>query len=127
MKTIFWKAVFSLTLMVGLLFSGISLVFGVQAPSLLTPGQSSRMNYSYGGSGTSLFAQAGNVTQLDLSGKQVTSHWAGFYGNVSGSMTLEDSTGNVFYNWSGLGTRSAFLVVEILGNIRRFFALLKAT
>jgi hypothetical protein len=104
MKKIFWRAVFSLTLMVGLLFSGIHLVFAVQAPSLLTPGESSRMNYSYGGAGTAYDAQAGNVTQLDLSGKQVTTHWAGFYGNVSGSITLEDALGNVFYNWSGLGS-----------------------
>jgi hypothetical protein len=105
MKTVFWKAVFSLTMVIGFLLSGMGLVLGVQAPAL-TPGNSGRMNVSYGGNGASYVAQAGNVTQLDLSGKAVTTHWAGFYGNISGSMTLEDASGAVFYNWSGLGAPS---------------------
>ena len=103
MKTVFWKAVFSLTLMVGLLFSGVSLVFGVEAPGL-TAGESSRYNTTFAGSGTSYAAQAGNVTELNLAGTQVTAHWAGFYGNVTGNLTLEDGTGNVFYDWVGIGT-----------------------
>lgn len=43
---------------------------------------------------------AGNVTYINFSGKSVTSMWTGLYGNVTGTITLEDSSGNVFYNWS---------------------------
>lgn len=103
MKTVFWKAMLSLTLIMGMLFSGIWFVWGVQAPSLAV-GSSSGLNTSYVGSGTLYTAQAGNVTQIDLNGTQSTTNWAGFYGNISGNITLEDAAGNVFYDWSGLGT-----------------------
>lgn len=105
MKTAFWKTIFSLTLIAGLMFSGVSLVFGVEAPGLNLIG-SSRYNTSFTGSGTSLEAQAGNVTELNIQGTQVTTHWAGFYGNITGNITLEDATGNVFYDWAGLGVAS---------------------
>jgi hypothetical protein len=105
MKTVFWKTVFSLTLVVGLFFSSVGLVFGVQAPGLTT-GASGRYNVSFAGSGTSLGAQAGNVTEINLAGTQVTTHWAGFYGNITGNITLQDANGNLFYDWSGMGVPS---------------------
>ncbi|MBN1793063.1 hypothetical protein JW826_05255 [Candidatus Woesearchaeota archaeon] len=104
MEKKYMKAMFSLTLVLGLLLSGVWFVFGVQAPSAIIQGASSRMNQSYAGTGSSLGAQAGNVTHIDLAGTQVTTHWAGFYGNISGNITLEDSSGAVFYDWTGLGT-----------------------
>ena len=103
MKLVFWKAIFSLALLTGLLFSGVSMVFGVQAPTL-DVGSSSRFNDSFSGSGTSYEAQAGNVTELNLAGTQVTTHWAGFFGNISGNITLQDANGNIFYDWAGIGT-----------------------
>jgi hypothetical protein len=45
-------------------------------------------------------AIAGNVTQLDLFGYTVTQSWQGYFGNVTGIITLEDNEGNVMYNWS---------------------------
>ncbi|MBI4154092.1 hypothetical protein HY501_02045 [Candidatus Woesearchaeota archaeon] len=48
----------------------------------------------------SLWARAGNVTEADFTGPSVTNFWQGFYGNVSGVITLEDSGANVLYNWS---------------------------
>ncbi len=50
----------------------------------------------------SLWARAGNVTEADFSGRTVTRFWQGFYGNVTGVITLEDSGANVFYNWTAL-------------------------
>jgi hypothetical protein len=105
MKTVFWKTVFSLTLVVGLFFSSVGLVFGVQAPGLTT-GESGRYSDSFAGSGTALGAQAGNVTEVNLAGTQVTTHWAGFYGNITGNITLQDANGNLFYDWQGLGAPS---------------------
>jgi hypothetical protein len=44
------------------------------------------------------------VTEINLAGTQVTTHWAGFYGNITGNITLQDANGNLFYDWSGIGT-----------------------
>jgi len=86
---------------VGLLCSNAAIVIGVQGASI-TPGASSRADFNQSSS-ASLSVQAGNVTRLDISGKAISTHWAGFYGNVSGNLTLEDASGNTFYNWVGLG------------------------
>jgi len=45
-------------------------------------------------------AIAGNVTEITIDGSSVTQTWQGYYGNVSGAITLENSAGNVMYNWS---------------------------
>jgi len=45
-------------------------------------------------------AQAGNVTRLDIYGYTTTQSWQGYYGNVSGTIQLADSSDKVFYNWS---------------------------
>ena len=45
-------------------------------------------------------ALAGNVTELTVYGGTVTQGWQGYFGNVSGSIVLEDGSGNPMYNWS---------------------------
>ncbi|MFH1134432.1 MAG: hypothetical protein V1735_08155 [Nanoarchaeota archaeon] len=45
-------------------------------------------------------AQAGNVTQLVLTGTTVTQTWAGFYGNITGTITLDDAQNFTLYNWT---------------------------
>ena len=45
-------------------------------------------------------AQGGNVTEVDITAEVITSKWAGYYGNITGLIVLEDSSGNTFYNWS---------------------------
>jgi hypothetical protein len=45
-------------------------------------------------------AYAGNVTQLMLVGKSVTQSWQGYAGNVSGTITLDDSAGDTMYDWA---------------------------
>lgn len=45
-------------------------------------------------------AIAGNITEMDVSGFSITQSWQGYFGNVTGVITLEDSGGNVMYNWS---------------------------
>lgn len=45
-------------------------------------------------------AIAGNVTELTIEGLSVTQTWQGYFGNVSGAITLENSDGDVMYNWS---------------------------
>lgn len=43
---------------------------------------------------------AGNITGLNIDASAVTDKWAGYYGNVSGSLTLRDAA-NVFFRWIG--------------------------
>jgi hypothetical protein len=44
-------------------------------------------------------ALAGNVTQLSITGNTVTQTWQAYYGNVSGTITLDDALNNTIYNW----------------------------
>lgn len=45
-------------------------------------------------------AWAGNVTELVLNGFSNTQTWQGYYGNVSGTIQLADSSDYVMYNWT---------------------------
>lgn len=49
---------------------------------------------------TSVNAQAGNVTELNIFGYSVTQSWQGYFGNVSGTIQLADASDKVMYNWS---------------------------
>lgn len=42
---------------------------------------------------------SGNLTNLTLATETQTIAWQGFYGNVSGNITLEDATGDTLYSW----------------------------
>lgn len=48
----------------------------------------------------SLEAQAGNVTQLEINATSITNYWAGYFGNITSNIVLQDADGNNFYNWS---------------------------
>ncbi|MBN2052999.1 hypothetical protein JW756_05840 [Candidatus Woesearchaeota archaeon] len=102
MRTIidFKKAVL-LVLIFGLLYAGTTSVFGVQGATSIAKGETSRASFS-DDSTASTAVQSGNVTQLNISGYAITDHWAGFYGEVSGNITLGNSAGNMFYQWEGL-------------------------
>lgn len=45
-------------------------------------------------------AIAGNITEMNVSANSITQSWQGYHGNVTGVITLEDSSDNVMYNWS---------------------------
>jgi len=47
-------------------------------------------------------AEAGNVTQLNLTAISTTKAWQGYYGEITGTITLENANGDVFYNWSAM-------------------------
>ena len=63
----------------------------------VTPGNSSRANAT---DPQSAPAQAGNVTELNIFGYSITQSWQGYFGNVSGTLTLSNSAGDAMYNWS---------------------------
>ena len=46
-------------------------------------------------------AEAGNVTQLTINASILTTSWQGYYGNITGVITLTDGSGQTMYDWSG--------------------------
>jgi len=46
-----------------------------------------------------IVADGGNITAANLFSKQKPKAWQGFYGNVSGNLSLEDATGDIMYSW----------------------------
>lgn len=44
-------------------------------------------------------AEAGNITGLFIYAVTQTKSWAGFFGNISGNITLDDADGWTFYDW----------------------------
>lgn len=45
-------------------------------------------------------AVAGNITSMDVTGYSITQSWQGYFGNVTGTVMLADSSENIMYNWS---------------------------
>lgn len=43
--------------------------------------------------------EGGNISAINLSGETLTNKWAGFFGNVSGSLLLADNQSSVIYQW----------------------------
>jgi len=66
----------------------------------ITPGVSSRLNTSLHLPASLDSVTAGNITEINLTAISTTKSWAGYYGEITGTLTLEDSEGYVFYNWS---------------------------
>jgi hypothetical protein len=44
-------------------------------------------------------AQAGNVTALTINATKITSRWQGYYGNITGTITLDDANNATMYSW----------------------------
>jgi hypothetical protein len=83
----------------GVLLLGLSIVYA--DPS--TPGISrladSTFNESQYGA-QSLAAEAGNVTLVSINGVSQTKSWQGYWGNVTGTITLDDAQNYTMYSWT---------------------------
>jgi hypothetical protein len=49
--------------------------------------------------GASVPAQAGNVTELNINATSVTKSWQGYFGNVTGTLTLDNADNLSMYQW----------------------------
>jgi hypothetical protein len=49
--------------------------------------------------GSVVEAQAGNATALTINSTQLTDRWQGYYGNITGIITLDDAADNTLYSW----------------------------
>ena len=57
-------------------------------------------------------AEAGNVTSLTITATRITSRWQGYYGNVTGNITLGDANNNILYNWIDASPRGEIYAVN---------------
>jgi hypothetical protein len=69
------------------------------APIDLTNGTSERRNLS-ALSAQMVNAQAGNVTHINLTALAITQGWQGYYGNINGTIVLQNAAGDTFYDWT---------------------------
>ncbi|MBN2422003.1 hypothetical protein JXB41_02150 [Candidatus Woesearchaeota archaeon] len=44
-------------------------------------------------------AEAGNITEIDLWSHTQTKHWQGYYGDITGTITLDDAQNWTLYDW----------------------------
>ncbi len=86
-------------LVLGVLLLAEAALADPAAPLSLTQQNSSRRDLSTLADQTHN-ALAGNVTEIDLVGVAITQSWQGYYGDVSGHITLDDGNNLTFYNWS---------------------------
>ncbi|MFH0978188.1 MAG: hypothetical protein V1837_02690 [Candidatus Woesearchaeota archaeon] len=81
---------------------GLSLSAVVSAdptgPGVLNAGPSQRSD-AIGKDAKQVAAEAGNVTELDIDANIITKTWQGYYGNISGVITLDDAQNKTMYNW----------------------------
>lgn len=89
------NVVFALTAF--LLLSAIALADPAAPTALSAIGSSSR---DLGGGSQTVGAQGGNVTEINIAALTVTKSWQGYYGEISGEITLDDGRNMTFYNWS---------------------------
>lgn len=45
-------------------------------------------------------AYAGNVTQINLTALSITKGWQGYYGNIAGTLVLQNAANYTFYDWN---------------------------
>ena len=84
------------------------------APLHFSRGASSTFNWSQF-SNVQTDAIAGNITWLTLTGISQTRYWQGFYGNVTGWITLDDADNFTFYNWSAAEPRG-YVYASLVSN-----------
>ncbi len=75
----------------------LSAVAGAQAQGAQI--QNGTGDRASGSTSQSLTTEGGNVTNVNVSSTSITSKWAGFYGQISGSEILADSGDNNFFKW----------------------------
>ena len=69
-------------------------------PGAATTTATSKGNYTYTSTGH-VQVVSGNIYSNNLDATQGTYKWVGMYGNVTGTIVLEDTNGKQFFNWTG--------------------------
>ncbi|RJQ15479.1 hypothetical protein C4573_04955 [Candidatus Woesearchaeota archaeon] len=85
----------SLLMVVGAITYAWAVPYG---PESITAGASSQADINQ--TVKNVTAQAGNVTELNISANSITKSWQGFYGQISGRIVLANSNNQNFYDWN---------------------------
>jgi len=92
----------SLIILGVVLLLGAAVVYAVPSdpapPRVLTESPGERFNISQYAS-QSVEAEAGNVTRLTFNVTTPTQTWQGYYGNITGTITLDDANNWTMYDW----------------------------
>ena len=100
LKPRIFAKLFLLLVVLMLFLTSVTIVLAVaepEGPSDLNLVNSSRRTASQRGT---YAAEAGNITEITLVGTTVTQSWAGFVGNITGTITLDNYKNNTLYNWT---------------------------
>jgi hypothetical protein len=57
-------------------------------------------------------AQAGNTTAMTINSTTISSRWQGYYGNISGTITLDDAQNNTLYSWDLINSQGEVYAVN---------------
>ena len=90
-----------ITVIIFLVVMGYAVFAAPQGPGQIIVGTPQRRTVALDNEtgGTLIQAQAGNVTSLIINSTKLTLRWQGYYGNVTGAITLDDASNNTIYNW----------------------------
>lgn len=67
-----------------------------EGPDSIIVGESEK---GYESAGRAILAEAGNITPMNITARTQTQAWQGFYGNVTGYLTLDDADNWTMYDW----------------------------
>lgn len=82
-------------LLVSLALFGVSAIVPI-GPTSLTRGADETQTPD---AAVSTTAVAGNITQLTITATTQTKHWQGYYGDVTGTIVLDDASDYTLYDW----------------------------
>jgi len=92
------KTKITLSLLIILILTSTPLLQAAPNGASITAGPSERVS---SGQASNHSALAGNITELTIfAGDGASQSWQGYYGNVSGGLSLGDNSDNIMYNWS---------------------------
>lgn len=96
------KIISSIIILLSFLFLSASIVFSTPAgPTTIETVQSNSRD-NFGGSAQEIQAQAGNITQLVITTTTATKRWQGYYGNITGEITLDDANNWTMFSWDSI-------------------------
>ena len=103
------RAIYVLLLIIAAALCATFILADPEGPDSITRGASTTKATQ---AGQQVEAQAGNVTPLTIHVNQKTNRWQGYYGNITGNITLQDASGNAMYNWEQSSPNGEIYVVN---------------
>ena len=93
------KALSAIAAVVALALFSVVVFAAPQGPATIKSGADERRGVADTTGGVAEQAQAGNMTSLKINSTKITTRWQGYYGNITGTITLDDAANNTMYSW----------------------------